>query len=73
MPTRRIAEKSAALEAIKLLHEAGELDEYLRPISRLTDLSDDEHLGEREIIDGRKKHAGTVKRSNYYPNMVKIK
>lgn len=70
MPTRRIAEKSAALETIKCLHKEGELNEHLLPIANRVDCSDDE--AEPVAMQERKrKHVGTAKRSNYYPNQVR--
>lgn len=71
MPTRRIAEKSAALETIKYLHEKGELNEHLLPISNRVDYSDDE-AEPVAAQERKKKHVGTSKRSNYYPNKVKL-
>lgn len=65
MPTKRIADKSAALEAIKKLHEVSELNEHLLPISKMVDLSDDEDTKQE-----RRRHEGTAKRADYYPNKV---
>ena len=65
MPTKRIADKSAALEAIKQLHQVCELNEHLLPISKMVDLSDDEDTKQE-----RSRHEGTAKRSNNYPNKV---
>lgn len=69
MPTRQIAKKSAALEAVRLLHEAKELDDYLRPFTRNedSDVEDEEKMAEKLI-----EHAGTEKRHNYYPNRVSL-
>ena len=69
MPTRRIAEKSAALETIKHLHKKGELNEHLLPISNRVDCSDDEAQSVA-MQERKRKHVGTAKRSNYYPNKV---
>ena len=61
----RIADKSAALMAIRELHQHGELDEHLQPVTRDPDSEDeDEEEGEKE------KHAGTEKRTKYYPDEV---
>ena len=70
MPTRRIADKSAALEAVKKLHEVGELNDHLLPVSKSddSDTEDELKMEERKI-----KTAGTEKRSNYYPNKVGYK
>lgn len=67
MPTRRIADKSAALEAIKKLHKVGELNDNLLPVSKSED-SDDED--EMKVEERKIKSAGTEKRSNYYENKV---
>jgi endoribonuclease Dicer len=67
MPTKRIADKSAALEAIQELHKAGELNEHLLPISKMVDLSDDEATRQE-----RSRHEGTAKRANNYPNKVLV-
>ena len=69
MPTKRIADKSAALEAIKELHKVGELNKRLLPISKAMDLSDDEG-DESATLERRRKHEGTTKKANYYPNKV---
>ena len=68
MPTRRIAEKSAALEAVKLLHEAKELDDYLKPFTKDDDDSDVED--EAKMAEKRIPNAGTEKRPHHYPNRV---
>lgn len=68
MPTRRIAEKSAALEAVKQLHKANELNEHLLPFSKVVNSSDEDETTTTE--EKKKKHAGTAKRSDYYPNKV---
>ena len=67
MPTRRIAEKSAALEVVKRLHQAGELDDLLRSIAREidSDLEDEEKVAAKSVT-----HAGTERRNDYYPNRV---
>ena len=68
MPTRRIADKSAALEGVKLLHEAGELDHHLLPVSKSMD-SDEEDVAKME--EKRKLNSGTEKRAHDYPNEVR--
>ena len=65
---RRIADKSAALAAIRELHQRGELDEHLKPVTRDPDSEADEEEGEGE--GGKDKHAGTEKRAKYYPDEV---
>lgn len=61
---RRIADKSAALAAIRELHRRGELNEHLQPVTRDPDSEPDEEEEE--------KHAGTEKKSKYYRNEVWI-
>ncbi len=68
MPTRRIAEKSAALEVVKHLHQAKELNDHLRIVSKETD-SDLED--EEKVIAKGVAHSGTERKSNYYPNRVR--
>ncbi len=68
MPTRRIADKSAALEGIKRLHEIGELDRHLKPVSKYEGDSDDED--EDKVEEKRLNHAGTERRGQYYHNEV---
>jgi endoribonuclease Dicer len=63
---RRIADKSAALAAIRELHQRGELDEHLKPVTRDPDSDEDEEEGEGE----EEKHAGTEKRAKYYPDEI---
>lgn len=65
MPTKRIADKAAALEAIKRLHDVGELDKHLLPIAKMVDLSDDEDTKQE-----RSRHEGTARKAHYYPNKV---
>lgn len=60
---RRIADKSAALAAIRELHRRGELNEHLQPVTRDPDSEPDEEEEEE-------KHAGTEKKSKYYRNEV---
>lgn len=60
---RRIADKSAALAAIRELHRRGELNEHLQPVTRDPDSEEDEEEEEE-------KHAGTEKKSKYYRNEV---
>ncbi len=67
MPTRRIAEKSAALEVVKKLHQANELDDHLRIVTKEmdSDLEDEEKVVAKGVA-----HAGTERHSDYYPNRV---
>lgn len=66
MPKARLAEKSAALEAIRVLHKAGELDEHLKPVT--IDPDSDEEGEEGGGV--KEKHAGTERRAKYYPDEV---
>lgn len=68
IPSHKLARKSAALEAVKKLHEAGELDCYLKPISHKRIDSDEED--EEKMIEKRKTHAGTNRKVMYYRNEV---
>ena len=69
MPGRsRIADKSAALEAIRRLHRRGELDEHLKPVTTDPDSDGNEDEEEKE----RDKHAGTERRAKYYPDEVRV-
>ena len=61
---RRIADKSAALAAIRELHKRGELDKHLKPVTKDPDSEEDEEDMETE------KHAGTEKRAKYYSDEV---
>ena len=63
MPRKQWAEKAAALEAIRILHEAKELDDRLMPVTRRVgeEDEDDEDEGCRGERD-----AGTQKRSQMY-------
>ena len=73
MPTKRIADKSAALEAIKQLHKCGELNKYLLPCLKKEYYSSDSE-GEEDpgvALERKKKHAGTARRSSLYLNKVK--
>lgn len=63
---RRIADKSAALAAIRELHRRGELNEHLQPVTRDPDSEEDEDEEEGE----KEKHAGTEKNAKYYPDEV---
>ena len=62
----RLADKSAALEAIRELHNCGELDGHLRPVSRDPDSDEDEDQDEED----RERQAGTERRAKYYPDEV---
>lgn len=67
MPKRsRIADKSAALAAIRELHRRGELDEHLKPVTIDPDSDNDEEEEEK----AKDKHAGTERRAKYYPDKV---
>ena len=66
-PTKRLADKSAALETVKRLDHEGELNCHLSPISKVVDSSDDE--GE----DKENPLAGTERRTSLYLNTVIIK
>ena len=69
IPSHKLARKSAALEAVKKLHRAGELDCYLKPVPPKRCDSDEED--EERMSEKKKQHAGTNKRVLYYRNMVK--
>ena len=73
MPTKRIANKSAALEAIRQLHESGELNRHLLPVSKTLCCSGDSEGEEEEkaALERKIKHAGTARRYSYYPNKVR--
>ena len=62
----RIADKSAALQAIRVLHERNELDKHLKPVTIDPDSDNEEEERER----GRDKHSGTEKRAKYYRDEV---
>ena len=68
MPTSRIAEKSAALEGVKRLHEVGELNDHLLPVPKEELDSDEED--EIKIVARGAESAGTEKQSQDYPNEV---
>ena len=78
MPTRHTAEMSAALESIKRLHVAGELNEHLLPVSKAVDSEGEEGEGEEEEEEeefvARGSHSsdasGTEKGAQEYPNEV---
>ena len=84
MPTRHTAEMSAALESIKSLHAAGELNEHLLPVSRAVDSEGEEGEGEgdegeeEEGVEfvARGSHGsgapGTEKGVQDYPNEVSM-
>ena len=63
----RIADKSAALQAIRELHGRGELDEHLKPVTR-----DPDSDGEDGEEGQKEKHAGTEKRAKYYRDEVNM-
>lgn len=70
-PTKRLADKSAALCAVKQLDEAGELDQHLKPLSKDEDSDDDDD--DEDLCEEKKKpHAGTERRTGHYRNMVCI-
>lgn len=69
---KKNAKRAAALKAVKLLHKMGELDNYLLPVKRRTELSEDVNfLFEHWPKDGDK-HVGG-KRKRPYNIMVNIK
>ena len=84
MPSKQWAEKAAALQAIRILHEAKELDDSLVPIARRAGELDDSlvpiarRAGEDsdDVVDegGRgermNKDAGTQKKSQIYKKEV---
>ena len=52
-----------------MLDQAGELDVYLKPISKDDDTEDEEE--DMEEVGGKSRLAGTGKKMNYYPNKVR--
>ena len=68
VPCRKLARKSAALEAVKELHKAGELDCYLNPV--LPKQCDSDEEDKEKMMEKKVKHAGTNKRVLYYRNKV---
>ena len=67
MPTRRIAERCAALEAVKRLHAAGELDDHLRP---RVEVGDSDEEDEVKVEERKTANAGTEGRQQYYRREV---
>ena len=68
VPSQTLARKLAALEAVKRLLEAGELNKHLKPISHAKIDSDEED--EEKMTEKKKAHAGTSKNVIYYKNVV---
>ena len=56
---------------MKRLHEAGELDDYLKPVSHKTIDSDEED--EEKMIEKKETHAGTNRRVLYYKSSVSVR
>lgn len=71
-PTRRLAEKSAALEAVKQLDQAGELDSYLRPIAKVDNSDSDEDEEEEFSGAGEGVRVEAEKKNRLYRNKVWI-
>ena len=69
MPTAHYAKKSAALRAVKILHEAGEMDNHLRPVSRKEEVDSDAE-DEEKMKEKKANHSGTERRSQHYRNKV---
>lgn len=63
-PSKKLADKSAALEAVKRLDQAGELDDRLKPIAK----SDDSDTEDEESAKGTK--VNTERKTSYYRNKV---
>ena len=68
-PSKKLADKSAALEAVKVLDEAGELDPHLKPMMRGED-SDMEVEEEGEEGEGAAK-ANMDRKAAHYLNKVR--
>ena len=80
MPTEILSKRVAALEACRLLHLSGELDNNLQPIGKesfhLLFSSEDIVLDESDLIpltDNSDARPGTNKRRQYYKRKVIIK
>ena len=65
-PSKRLADKSAALCVVRDLDEAGELDKHLKPVVREEDSGDEEDMREEKS----RPHAGTQWANSYYRNKV---
>ncbi|XP_063545206.1 endoribonuclease Dcr-1 [Cydia strobilella] len=61
MPTRVLARRMAALQACRILHKSGELDEHLMPIGK-----ENFKAGELEACAEADARPGTTKRRQYY-------
>ncbi len=79
MPTEILSRRIAALEACRVLHQAGELDSNLQPIGKesfhLLFSSEDVLLDEADqlqVAEGNDPRPGTNKRRQYYQKRVSI-
>ena len=70
-PSKKLADKSAALCTVRKLDEAGELDCRLKPYSRDEDSEDDDADEDRQVEKSKAK-SGTGKCTGYYQNVVCI-
>ena len=70
MPSKQWAEKAAALQAIRILHEAKELDDSLVPIARRAGEDSDNVVDEGGRGERMNKDAGTQKKSQIYKKEV---
>jgi len=68
-PSKRLADKSAALRAVEELDRAGELDERLKPVVRSEDSEDEDEEDDRKREKSRS-HAGTERAHDCYRNEV---
>lgn len=68
LPSVRVARKAATLEAVRLLHQAGELNDHLKPVEHKEEDSDEDDEHKMEIK--RVPHAGKKRRVQYYLNQV---
>lgn len=79
MPSRVLARKITALEACKVLHESGELDDNLQPIGKegFRAFESDwenfelEQEDEQIVIENVEPRPGTTKRRQYYYKRVR--
>ena len=68
METHRQAEQAAALEAVKVLHRIGQLNEYLLPVVHEVGEGQGEELRQLK----QEKDAGTEKRRTEYRHHVSV-
>lgn len=64
----KVARKAAALEVVRLLHQAGELNDHLKQVKREEEDSDEED--DHKMKMKKVKHVGTKRRIQYYRKQV---